>query len=474
MPTEGVVAAAATVERTSANSAAAATQKWTPPARRSSIIAQTIRRKKKRERMDLPPSFPIRSYTTQEILSDYRPVQHGRPYSLQQYPQLALDDTQDYSSLATAFKRPLFNRNPSPALSIAYSHRNAAQSERHLIRTKKNSVIMELEQLQADFHAKKQELKNVNETLKLNSNKLGAWNRKVFDLELQEPCSWNDKLAKLQQYVAIHGVPPAHSNKKRRRLTEEANARKGSNLTAADEKSLATFVSGMKQKVKKKDKAIANYPHRKEALQELGIVWDKHGNDARFDVMFDRLMDYRKEMGTFRMPSLDMCKESGDESLVELHNWVFSQVGSFRYQLPSKKVETVKKFLDVGFSFEKWYGTNGHVFDKDILPFDEIAKKFVESGGEIPEEYGVMLESSGGDGLDGKKKKKRKYGIPNERRKKKAKMDDDDNDTKELKEYGGDGEAAAASTDLAAAARGGKSNTEGIAQQPDHSETHDV
>ena len=44
---------------------------------------------------------------------------------------------------------------------------------------------------------------------------------------------------------------------------------------------------------------------------------------------------------------------------------------------------TFSGFLDVGFSFEKWYGTNGHVFDREIKSFDEIARKYVESGGKI-------------------------------------------------------------------------------------------
>jgi hypothetical protein len=108
------------------------------------------------------------------------------------------------------------------------------------------------------------------------------------------------------------------------------------------------------------------------------------------------------------MPSADLCKESGDEELIALHNWVFSQIGSFRYQLKKRKVKDVKKFLDVGFSFEKWYGSSGHVFERDIPPFDEMARKFVESGGVAPPEYDEMLR---GEGKYAGKKRKSLHGA---------------------------------------------------------------
>jgi hypothetical protein len=166
-------------------------------------------------------------------------------------------------------------------------------------------------------------------------------------------------------------------------------------FTEEETKSLATFISAMKLKVKKNKSLSKLYPHRIQALQECGVRLFENENDARFDVMFEKLLAYKKEMGTFRMPSLDLCKDSGDEELIALHNWVFSQIGSFRYQLKTKKVRDVQKFLDVGFSFEKWYGSNGHVFERDIPAFDAMARKYVENGGVVPPEYEEMMRGQG-------------------------------------------------------------------------------
>mmetsp|Transcript_10737 Transcript_10737/g.20183 ORF Transcript_10737/g.20183 Transcript_10737/m.20183 type:complete len:870 (+) Transcript_10737:45-2654(+) len=289
------------------------------------------------------------------------------PFTLEEHPELQLDDARDHSKLVHSFKQPLFPKDPSPVLSIAYSHHKASKAERSKIRKKKLSLLSELETLRNQFYAKKAELLQANALLKQNSQTVGKWTRKVFDLELREPCTWNSKFEKLKEYVQLHGAPPEHSKKVKGDDTEKA---------------LVTWITGIKIKVKKEHSSVRKFPHRIEALEDLGVTWENE-NEARFEVMFQKLLDYRKEMGSFRMPSLDLCKESGDEELVQLHNWVFSQVGSIRYQLKNKKVEVVKRFLDVGFSFEKWYGTNGHVFERDIKSFDVIARRFVESRGTI-------------------------------------------------------------------------------------------
>ena len=76
----------------------------------------------------------------------------------------------------------------------------------------------------------------------------------------------------------------------------------------------------------------------------------------------------------------------------------------------------VKCFLDVGFLFKKWCGTNGHVFDREIPPFDDICRRYVANGGVMDEEEDVKLlkevaekslKKVGGNG----KGKKRKGGI---------------------------------------------------------------
>ncbi|KAL3811670.1 hypothetical protein ACHAXA_002764 [Cyclostephanos tholiformis] len=272
--------------------------------------------------------------------------------------------------LVRAFREPLFPNDPSRPLAIAYSHLNAAMEERRRIKARKRKALRELKDLREKFMSRKRELLDLNATLGTSSKRVSSWTRRVFDLELKEPgCPWNAKLHRLREYVERHGKFPEHVLKVRG--TDE-------------ERVLAAFVSKERSKAKASHRSFVKYPHRFRALEELGVTWESD-NDARFEVMFTKLLEYRREHGTFRMPSLELCKESGDEDLILLHNWVFSQIGGFRYQLRTKKVEVVKRFLDVGFSFERWYGTNGHVFDRDIPPFDSICRRYVNNGGKLDE-----------------------------------------------------------------------------------------
>jgi hypothetical protein len=306
----------------------------------------------------------------------------GIPFDPSDYPELQIDctATQNYhSNLVRAFREPLFPKDPSPVLAIAYSHRTASALERDHIKQQKKQIVQELQAIRSEFAAKKQQQLAMNSRLKASSQKVGAWTRKVFDLELKEPgCAWNEKFASLQEYVATHDKIPEHCHKL-----------KGSGT----EKQLAAFVANQRSKVKRRHKSCTKYPHRYQALEALGVHWESE-NDARFDAMFAKLLAFKKEHGTLRMPSLDLCKESGDEELIALHNWVFSQVGAFRYQLKTKKVEMVKRFLDIGFSFEKWYGTNGHVFDREIPPFDAICRRYVMNGGKIDEDDLKILNAA--------------------------------------------------------------------------------
>ena len=252
----------------------------------------------------------------------------------------------------------------------------------------------DLKLLRDEFFSKKRELLEINATLKASSRNMISWTQQVFDLELKEQrCKWNDKLKKLRDYVAKHGNLP--ENQLKVTGTEE-------------EKELVRFITNERNKVKNGHKAFVKFPHRYRALEELGVTWERM-EEARFEVMFTRLLAYRKEHGTFRLPSLEICKESGDNELIELHHWTFTQVNSFRYQLNTKKVEVVKRFLDIGFSFERWYATNGHVFDRDIPPYDAICRRYVNNCGKINNADAEILKVAAEISLkNGKKKLGRK------------------------------------------------------------------
>jgi len=344
-------------------------------------------------------------------------------------PEIVIEPDADHSDMVRAFRERLFRKDVSASLFVAYAHRDAAAEERKRTRAAKRKALRELRELQNKFAEKKKELLDWNSKLKESSKKLGGWNRKVFELELVEPCPWNDKLAKLREYVAVHGRAPEHSKK---------------TTGTGDERQIATFLYGMRNKVKKGHPSVAKFPHRVEALKGLGVRWESE-NDARFETMFAKLLEYKKEHGTFRMPSLDLCKESGDADLIALHNWVFSQVGSFRYQLRSKKVEAVKRFLDVGFSFEKWYATNGHVFERSIPKFDDFCRRYVENGGRMDEGDVEALRAAQASSV---KKMRRKY----KKRKRKGEAEEADEAAQEEKE----GAAAVEGADAACGDKKGK------------------
>lgn len=132
---------------------------------------------------------------------------------------------QDYSHLAHSFKRPLFNNatslsstttntaiSPSVPLHIAYTHHTNASNLHKRARQKSNALSKECKLLEEKLQKKQQELSLVNEELKRHTRAVGAWTRKVFDLELSEPCEWNMKYGKLKEYTERnHGRLPSPS-----------------------------------------------------------------------------------------------------------------------------------------------------------------------------------------------------------------------------------------------------------------------
>lgn len=133
-------------------------------------------------------------------------------FSTDEYPQLTLDEGNDYSDLAAAFKKPLFD-NPSRPLEIAYSHHTAVVVKRTRSQKKKNTVVREYNSLREKFRQKKVELSLADDKVQGCNQQVGMWTRKVFDLELAEECEWNANLHRLKIYVAAHGKLPPTSKK---------------------------------------------------------------------------------------------------------------------------------------------------------------------------------------------------------------------------------------------------------------------
>lgn len=120
---------------------------------------------------------------------------------------------------------------------------------------------------------------------------------------------------------------------------------------------------------------LSDYPHRIEALKAFNVHFKEKTNN-KFETMFQKLIDYKEEHGTLRFPSDEQCAASGDEEIIALQKWVKSQVLNFRYSKKKTDPAIVKRFVDIGFSFERWYAKPGK--KKSDTKFDEMAKSAAE------------------------------------------------------------------------------------------------
>lgn len=181
-----------------------------------------------------PRGRPRKDNKTKDELDKITPPAEPIPFTTEDYPQLAIDQTLDDSNLATSFIRPLFHpegATTSKPLQIAYSHQAVASHERTIAQCKKNVVLDEYKRIREKYLQKKLELSLANDEVEKCNKDAGAWTKKVFDLELEEPCEWNDMLEKLKRYKDEYNkLPPKNISR-----CEEG-----------DEKELAKWLEGMK------------------------------------------------------------------------------------------------------------------------------------------------------------------------------------------------------------------------------------
>ncbi|KAL3795038.1 hypothetical protein HJC23_006359 [Cyclotella cryptica] len=342
-----------------------------------------------------------------------QPPPEAIPFTTETYPQLAIDDSADYSHLATSFTRPLFlptDSSTSLPLQIAYSHHQAAKHERKLAQTKKNAVLEEYKKIREKYLEKKLELSLADDEVQRCNRLTGAWTRKVFDLELEEPCAWNENLKRLKKFKEENAgrlppkTPGRASEGEERELAlwiekirgqkvqqdeedvndgvsddvkdEPTEAPDAPAPTAPESTEATSETAPSTVKPKKPNVDLADYPHRIESLEQLGVHFRSKSSN-RFEIMFQKLLDYKEEHGTLRFPSDEQCAASRDEEFIALQKWVKSQVLNFRYSKKKTDPAIVKRFLDIGFSFEKWYAKPGKKKKMDSK-FDEIAKNMAE------------------------------------------------------------------------------------------------
>lgn len=262
-------------------------------------------------------------------------------FSADEYPQLAVDEQRDYSELAGAFTKPLFEE-PSRPLEIAYSQQKKMDYEKKIAEQKKVDMAKECQQLREKLQEKKLALSLANDEIKECNKKLGAWTRKVFDLELEESCEWNTNYQKVSAFKQQHGKIPS---------------RKSQDI---EEKSLSVWLDSVRheksvgddqEKSNATKRSIDDYPHRLQSLEVLGVKMGRRKDDT-FESMLHKLVEYKEEHGTLRFPSDDLCERSKDLELQALQKWVKVQVSNFR----SRKIspDEIRQLRDIGFSFEKW------------------------------------------------------------------------------------------------------------------------
>jgi hypothetical protein len=268
-------------------------------------------------------------------------------FSTDEFPQLAIDDHVDHSELAGKFTRPLFTA-PSRPLEIAYSHQTMIGYQKKMALQKKADAVKECKKLRDKLQEKKLALSLANDEITECNKQLGNWTRKVFDLELEEPCEWNTNYEKLCSYKKEHGRLPSKNSQDEEEkslavwldiIRHEKNEDK-----EYDEKQLKT-------KDNKKKRSIDDYPHRLESLEVLGVNLGRRRDDT-FESMLQKLLEYKEEHGTLRFPSDEQCEKSKNLELLSLQKWVKSQVLNFRVGRISP--EAIKQLKDIGFSFEKW------------------------------------------------------------------------------------------------------------------------
>mmetsp|Transcript_16693 Transcript_16693/g.27260 ORF Transcript_16693/g.27260 Transcript_16693/m.27260 type:complete len:438 (-) Transcript_16693:143-1456(-) len=263
-------------------------------------------------------------------------------FSTDEYPQLALDEHGDYTELAGAFTKPLFEE-PSRPLEIAYSQRTQMDYQTRIAQQKKIDLAKECRQLREKLQEKKLALSLASDEIKECNKKLGTWTRKVFELELEEPCEWNTNYQKLSAFKQRHGKMPSKKSQDEEEKSLSAwldNVRHEKNTGDDDEK------KGSKAK-----RSIDDYPHRLQSLELLGISMGRRRDDT-FEAMLQKLVEYKEEHGTLRFPSDELCEKSKNLELQALQKWVKSQVLNFRSRKMSP--DAIRQLTEVGFSFEKW------------------------------------------------------------------------------------------------------------------------
>lgn len=239
--------------------------------------------------------------------------------------------------------------NPTAALAIAYGAReNAVATAKKVMEEeakKRAGIEAEIKQLEDELESKVRKESEALEEYRQNTNK-------VLCLEMKEPCRWNENYYKLKQYVQQNGeLPPVPSG-----------------CNSEDVRRLSIWVQEMKSLVYSKSERITSAPHRIEALEALGIEWIE-SSETKWNSMYDKLVAYKKQHKTAKLPPFMECRRSKDSGLIALRHWLDQQEQDVKSGAMAKRRDRLHKLQALGLPLKLTWSQEWKYSVVDLLKF---------------------------------------------------------------------------------------------------------
>ena len=245
--------------------------------------------------------------------------------------------------------------NPSERLHAAYTERRTAkEAAKKAIEEEskvQNELIEEIKRLEAQQKAHAEAEDRALDDYRQKTNA-------VMCLEMEEPCRWNDTYKRLKMYIKTHGeLPPAPSF-----CTKEADRK----LSIWIREMVSLKFSG--GGAKSRHNRLTMAPHRIEALEALGVEWIETGED-HWNKMYDRLLAYKRDHKTVRLPSFMQCHKSKDTQLAALRRWVELQAQEVRSGAMAQRRDRLKKLQAAGLPVKLGWEHEWSHFIVELLKF---------------------------------------------------------------------------------------------------------
>ena len=254
----------------------------------------------------------------------------------------------NYSHLIDDFKESRLP-NSSGKITLAYNNKMSAAETAVTVMEEEAEVQRGLEEqikdLESQLGDKVKAEASAHENYRQKTNE-------VMCLEMEEPCRWNSTYQQLREYVYKTGdfppVPSACNNEADRRLS--------------------IWVQQQKSLVYSKSESLINAPHRIEALEHLGIEWIE-SSEEHWDKMYRRLVAYKRQHNSVKLPSFMQCRRSKDKDLAALRHWVDKQEQDVKSGAMAKRRDRLKKLQEVGLPYKMSWEQDWQYYIVQLLKF---------------------------------------------------------------------------------------------------------